>query len=78
MKLKFKPTCHEVHRLVSEGMDRKLTRTERLRMELHLMVCDMCRRFSAQMQLLHQAMQRFEIVGDAPLQTKPPAPPSPL
>lgn len=74
--MKLKPTCHEVHRLVSEGLDRKLTRTERLRMRLHLLVCDMCRLFSAQMQLLHQAMRRFEIPDDVPPDTKPLAPPA--
>lgn len=72
IKLKLKPTCHEVHRLISEGLDRKLTRTERLRMQLHLLICDMCRLFSGQMQLLHQAMQRFEIQADAPPAEPPP------
>ena len=70
--MKLKPTCHEVHRLISEGLDRKLTRVERLRMQLHLVICDICRRFSAQMQLLHQAMQRFEIQEDVTLQPEPP------
>jgi predicted anti-sigma-YlaC factor YlaD len=72
IKLKLKPTCHEVHRLISEGLDRKLTRIERIRLHLHLLVCDICRRFSAQMQLLHQAMQRFEIQGDASPEPEPP------
>ncbi|MBB3117217.1 zf-HC2 domain-containing protein [Pseudoduganella violacea] len=55
----LKPTCREVHRLVSEGMDRQLSLVERIRLRLHLSVCDACTRFSGQMSLLRQAMRRF-------------------
>ena len=51
------PTCREVHRLVSEGLDRKLSIIERLRMRLHLLVCGACTRFQDQMDLLHRAMR---------------------
>lgn len=74
--MKLKPTCHEVHRLVSEGMDRKLSRVERVRVSLHLMVCAICRTFSAQMVLMHRAMQRFEIQDAAPLERPASKPPS--
>lgn len=53
----IKPTCREVHRLVSEGMDRKLSLVERTRMRLHLMVCAACTRFNGQMGLLRKAMR---------------------
>ena len=53
----LKPTCREVHRLVSEGMDRKLSLVERVRMRLHLMVCEACTRFTGQMDLLRRAMR---------------------
>jgi hypothetical protein len=53
------PTCREIHQLVSEGMDRKLTRSERMRMRVHLFVCDACTRFDAQMLLLRSAMRRL-------------------
>ena len=55
----IKPTCREVHRLVSEGMDRKLTLIERARMRLHLLVCEACTRFDRQMALIRRAMQRM-------------------
>ncbi len=55
----IKPTCREVHRLVSEGMDRKLTLVERARMRLHLLVCEACTRFDQQMALIRNAMQRL-------------------
>jgi hypothetical protein len=53
----LKPTCKEVHRLVSEGMDRELTLVERTRMRLHLIVCEACTRFNGQMDLLRRAMR---------------------
>ena len=66
-KTGLKPTCREVHRLVSEGMDRELSFVERSRMRLHLMVCDACTRFNGQMSLLRQAMRGFPAPdGDDP------------
>ncbi len=55
----FKPTCREVHQLASQSLDRRLNLTERLRMRLHLMVCEACTRFNAQMLLIRRAMQRL-------------------
>ena len=63
----LKPTCREVHRLVSEGMDRELSLVERTRMRLHLMVCRACTRFNAQMGLLRRAMR-----SGSPLTPPPP------
>ena len=54
---KLKPTCREVHQLVSQGMDRKLTLIERMRVGSHLMVCTACTRFNDQMSLLRRAMR---------------------
>jgi hypothetical protein len=53
----LKPTCKEVHRLVSEGMDRELSLVERTRVRLHLVVCTACTRFNSQMDLLRRAMR---------------------
>jgi predicted anti-sigma-YlaC factor YlaD len=57
----FKPTCKEVHRLVSEGLDRDLSLTERARMRAHLLICRACRNFDGQMTLLRHAMRSMEI-----------------
>jgi predicted anti-sigma-YlaC factor YlaD len=66
----FKPTCREVHRLVSEGMDRELSLVERARMRLHLMVCTACTRFSGQMDLLRRAMRQMPPL-DEPREPQP-------
>jgi predicted anti-sigma-YlaC factor YlaD len=61
----LKPTCREVHRLVSEGLDRDLSLVERMRMRMHLVVCDACRNFGGQMALLRRAMRQLTIPDDS-------------
>lgn len=53
----IKPTCREIHRLTSEGMDRQLSGIERLRMRLHLLLCVGCSRFGEQTALLRRAVR---------------------
>ncbi|MDB5840417.1 MAG: hypothetical protein JWQ23_2369 [Herminiimonas sp.] len=53
----FKPTCREVHRLSSEGLDRELSLVERVRMRVHLMVCQACRNFTGQLNLIRRAVR---------------------
>ena len=67
----IKPTCREVHRLVSEGMDRELSLVERTRTRLHLLVCVSCTRFDAQMGLLRQAMRAGPPGSDAATEAPP-------
>ena len=52
-------TCKEVSRLVSQGLDRRLGFAQRVRLRVHLAVCDGCTNFSRQMQLLRKAVQRL-------------------
>lgn len=61
--MSIKPTCKEVHRLTSEGLDRELSLVERTRMQVHLLTCQPCRTFTEQTQLLHKAMQRLSARG---------------
>jgi len=55
----LKPSCKEVHRLTSEGLDRELSVVERARVHMHLLVCNACRTFTDQMGLLRKAMHRL-------------------
>ncbi len=59
------PTCKEVHRLVSEGLDRDLSLIERARMRVHLMICDACQNFNGQMTLIRRAMRQMPYRNDA-------------
>jgi predicted anti-sigma-YlaC factor YlaD len=56
-RMGFKPTCREVHRLSSEGLDRELSLVERVRMRVHLMVCQACRNFTGQLNLIRRAVR---------------------
>lgn len=57
--MSLKPTCKEVHRLTSERMDRELTLIEHTRVRMHLLVCNACRNFTEQMDLIRHAMRRM-------------------
>ena len=52
----FLYSCKQAHRIVSEGLDRPLSVSERARLKLHLSICDACTNFNGQMHLLRKAM----------------------
>lgn len=68
----LKPTCTEVHRLVSEKLDRSLTPVERIRMHLHLTACDACRTFDNQMNLLRDAMRKLPAADNTDVKREEP------
>ena len=51
--------CKEVSRLVSRRQDERLAAGDRLKMWLHMVLCDACRRFDHQTALLREAMRRY-------------------
>ncbi len=51
--------CTRAHRLLSERLDRPIAPNDRLRLRLHLMVCDMCSRFERQIDLMRTAVRRM-------------------
>ena len=55
-------TCKEVSRLVSQGLDRRLGFGERVRLRVHLAICDGCANFNKQVTFLRKAMVR---IGDS-------------
>jgi predicted anti-sigma-YlaC factor YlaD len=52
-------SCKEVSRLVSQGLDRRLGLVERLRLRVHLALCDGCTNFSEQMAFLRKALREL-------------------
>ena len=52
-------SCKEVSRLVSQGLDRRLGALERVRLRLHLAICDGCTNFKKQMDFLHRALREL-------------------
>lgn len=51
--------CRHAHELLSERMDHPLPASDRLRLWLHLRICDMCARVERQMDFMRRAMQRL-------------------
>lgn len=52
-------SCKEASKLISEGMDRRLSVGERFRLRLHVRICDACTRFTSQVQFLRRALKAF-------------------
>jgi Putative zinc-finger len=50
--------CRDAARLVSESLDRKLTRAEQWAVRLHLLYCIACRRYRHQLFLIKSALRR--------------------
>ena len=58
------PSCKEVSRLVSEGLDRDLGFGERVALRVHFLMCKGCRNFETQMLLLRKAMRDLSRTED--------------
>jgi hypothetical protein len=52
-------TCREASRLVSQGLDRKLGFGERLKLRVHLAICDGCTNFKKQVDFLRRAVKQL-------------------
>ena len=50
--------CREASQVVSQSLDRRLSLRERFGLRLHLMMCDACRQFVAQLRLLTAALKQ--------------------
>lgn len=50
--------CKQAHQLISEGLDRPLSLTERTQLKMHLAICRACTGFNGQMAFLRKAMRQ--------------------
>lgn len=50
-------SCKQVTQLISEGLDRELSRRERMAMKFHLMMCTGCNNFRNNMHFLRKVCQ---------------------
>jgi predicted anti-sigma-YlaC factor YlaD len=50
-------TCKQATRIMSEKLDRELSRAEKLSLGFHLTICKGCRNYDKQMGIIHQACQ---------------------
>ncbi len=51
-------SCKQVARLVSEGLDHRLSIWQRMGMRLHLMMCSACSGYKRQVEMLHRLVRR--------------------
>jgi predicted anti-sigma-YlaC factor YlaD len=51
-------SCKQASRLISDAMDRPLSRSEQVRLSFHLLLCRNCRHFRQQMQQLRSGIRR--------------------
>lgn len=56
------PACDVVTKLFSASLDRPTTIRERVTMRLHLLTCEACRRYLAQIQQMREFFQPHESV----------------
>lgn len=52
-------TCKQVTEMISEGMDRELSLTGRMRIRFHVMMCKGCTNYEKQMSTLRRMSQAF-------------------
>ncbi|MGB5080172.1 MAG: zf-HC2 domain-containing protein [Burkholderiales bacterium] len=52
-------SCREATRLISQGMDRRLSFAERLALRFHVAICDACTRFTRQAKFLRRALKSY-------------------
>lgn len=57
------PHCHDITRLLSESMERRLPLRTRLLIRLHFTVCAWCKRYDGQLKLLRKYSSGFAEKG---------------
>jgi len=50
-------SCKDVTRLVSQGLDRRLGFAERVKLRVHLAICDGCTTFTKQVRFIRKAVR---------------------
>ena len=55
----IKISCKEASRLISQSMDERPSTGQRLKLRLHLAICDACRNFSRNLHLLRRGVARL-------------------
>ena len=53
----FKMTCEDVYPLISEEMDRPLSMGARMRLKMHLGICNLCELYRKQLETLRRLAQ---------------------
>jgi len=69
---RFTPTCPEVIRILSIGMDKELPLLTRMKLRIHFLMCSFCQRYMKQLKYMRQVAREFpEKIGDVSDATLP-------
>jgi hypothetical protein len=69
---RFTPTCPEVVRILSQGMDTKLSLGTRIKLRIHFLMCSFCERYMKQLKYMRHLAHEFpEKIGDVSDATLP-------
>src|SRR5947207_5686672 len=62
---RFTPTCPEVTRILSLGMDKELPLTTRIKLRIHYLMCSFCERYAKQLNYMREVAREFpEKIGE--------------
>src|SRR5262245_18830379 len=62
---RFTPTCPEVVRILSLGMDKELSLMMRMKLRIHYLMCSFCERYMKQLKYIRQVSREFpEKIGE--------------
>ena len=56
---RFTPTCPEVTRILSLGMDKQLSLMMRMKLRIHYLMCSFCERYMKQLKYIRQVSREF-------------------
>lgn len=73
--MKLMITCKQASQMISQSLDKPLSRAERLQLKLHLFICNACTRFNRQLHLLSNVVKRMrsDTENDSTIQLPPEA-----
>ena len=62
---RFTPTCPEVIRILSLGMDKPLPITTRIKLRIHYLMCSFCERYAKQLNYMREVAREYpEKIGE--------------
>jgi len=62
---RFAPTCTEVARILSLGMDKQLSLIMRMKLRIHYLMCSFCERYAKQLKYMRTVAREFpEKIGE--------------
>jgi hypothetical protein len=69
---RFTPTCPEVVRILSLGMDKELSLLTRIKLRIHYLMCSFCEHYAKQLKYMREVAREFpEKIGEVSDATLP-------